>query len=250
MARPGFASTNLHLHAGPSVGFPVIDTISSGSRVNIHGCLSGYAWCDVSWRGERGWADGDYLQFLYRGRRVLIVDYGDEIDFPILGFNIGTYWGHHYRHRSFYGRLGYWRRHFHGQHHPRAHHRSVRPGHAASGPHGHPRHHEHRASPVMGHRNHHVSRMPIGRGAGLHVGARPQHGRAFPHFGRGGVGVHRPHIHQAPHMGTLGGHAMPHPHVGGPHFGHGGGAPHPGGGHAGGHHGGGHPGGHQGPHNP
>jgi uncharacterized protein YraI len=265
LARPGFVSANLNLHAGPSVNFPVIDTIPDASRVNIHGCLSGYTWCDVSWRGERGWADGEYLQFVYRGRRVLIVNYGDEIGFPIVGFNIGTYWGHHYRHRSFYGRIGYWRHHYHGHRHGHVRHG----GHVGVGAHPHGRRHGHRAAPMMGHRANHAR---FGAGPATRGGARAHHGRGIPHFRHGAVGRHQaggrhgatgiraPHAHRAPHFGAMGGHAMPHPHGGGHSFGggHVGHAPHlgghPGGGHPGGgrggHPGGGHPGGHPGHHHP
>jgi uncharacterized protein YraI len=258
LARPGFVSANLNLHAGPSVNFPVIDTIPDASRVNIHGCLSGYTWCDVSWRGERGWADGEYLQFVYRGRRVLIVNYGDEIGFPIVGFNIGTYWGHHYRHRSFYGRIGYWRHHYHGHRHGHVRHG----GHVGVGAHPHGRRHGHRAAPMMGHRANHAR---FGAGPATRGGARAHHGRGIPHFRHGAVGRHQaggrhgatgiraPHAHRAPHFGAMGGHAMPHPHGGGHSFGggHVGHAPHLGGGHPGGdHRGGGHPGGHPGHHHP
>ena len=55
LAAPGMVTTNVGLRAGPGDGFPVVDRIPGGSHVNIHGCLKGDAWCDVSWSDDRGW---------------------------------------------------------------------------------------------------------------------------------------------------------------------------------------------------
>ena len=53
-AEQGFASTSVNLRAGPGTGYPVIAVIPGGARVNIVGCLSNYAWCDVAWGRNRG----------------------------------------------------------------------------------------------------------------------------------------------------------------------------------------------------
>lgn len=262
MASPGFVTTNLNLRAGPSTGFPVVDTIPDGARVNIHGCLSDYAWCDVSWSGARGWADSNYLQSLYDGRRVLIVDYGDEIGFPILTFDIGTYWGHYYRHRPFYGRLNFWRQRYASdyrlhRHHARGgvHRRAIAAqpaGRATVGV----RHNRHAnrigraavgapAAAVVGHRGH---RARIAAPAGRHHRAGAFAHRASPRVGFAHRGAPRAgHVAQgaprgpshvaAPSRATTGAAvAGPHLNIGG--GGHGG--PHGGGRPAGGHGGGGH----------
>ena len=104
-AQPGFTTTGLNLRAGPGFDFPVVDRLPPGAHVRIRGCLAGYTWCDLVWRGEYGWAPGDNLAFLYGGRRVLVLDYGPEIGLPIVGFSVDTYWRRHYRHRHFYARL-------------------------------------------------------------------------------------------------------------------------------------------------
>jgi uncharacterized protein YraI len=108
MARPGYVTATVNMRAGPGTDFPAVDRVPRGARVDIHGCVSGYRWCDVTFAGNRGWVVGDELEFLYRGRRVTVFDYGPEIDFPIIGFDVGTYWGHYYRHRDFYGRRDNW----------------------------------------------------------------------------------------------------------------------------------------------
>src|SRR5512145_2843671 len=72
------------LRAGPAFDFPVVDRIPSDVRVNVHGCVRGYRWCDVSWRDARGWVPGEELAYLYEGRRVRVVEYGPRIGLPVI----------------------------------------------------------------------------------------------------------------------------------------------------------------------
>jgi uncharacterized protein YraI len=104
-AAPGFTVTDVNLRAGPGGGYPVVDRLPAGARVRVQGCVGRYTWCSVAWRGEWGWVPGDDLQALYRGRRVVIVDYGPEIGLPIVGFSADTYWRQHYRNRGFYAQI-------------------------------------------------------------------------------------------------------------------------------------------------
>jgi|SRR5215813_8230996 len=97
------------LRAGPAYDFPVVDSIPSDARVNVHGCVRGYRWCDVSWRDARGWVPGEELAYLYQGRRVTIVDYGPRIGLPIEAFAFDSYWDRYYRGRPFYGERARWR---------------------------------------------------------------------------------------------------------------------------------------------
>src|SRR5581483_11150482 len=86
-----------------------------GSHVDIHGCLKGDAWCDVSWSGDRGWVSSDELQWLYHNNYVYLSDYYDDIDVPVVPFVIGTYWSTYYAGRPFFHRRAfydrYWRSH-------------------------------------------------------------------------------------------------------------------------------------------
>jgi uncharacterized protein YraI len=100
-------STNLR--AGPALDFPVVDQIPSDVRVNVHGCVRGYRWCDVSWRDARGWVPGEELAYLYQGQRVTIVEYGPRIGLPVIAFAFDTYWDRYYRSRSWYGERARWR---------------------------------------------------------------------------------------------------------------------------------------------
>jgi hypothetical protein len=86
----------------------MVDRIPGGSHVNIHGCLSGDAWCDVSWSGDRGWVSSQYLEYLYRNRYVYLPDYVDVIDVPVVPFVLSSYWSSYYSGRPWYHRRAYW----------------------------------------------------------------------------------------------------------------------------------------------
>ena len=108
LAAPGIVTTTVSLRAGPGEGFPTVDRIPGGERVNIHGCLRGTAWCDVSWSDDRGWVSSQYLEYLYRSRYVYLPDYVDEIDVPVVPFVLTSYWSSYYAGRPWYQRRAYW----------------------------------------------------------------------------------------------------------------------------------------------
>jgi uncharacterized protein YraI len=108
LAAPGIVTTTVSLKAGPGAGFPTVDRIPGGDRVNIHGCLKGTAWCDVSWSDDRGWVSSQYLEYLYRNRYVYLPDYVDEIDVPVVPFVLTSYWSSYYAGRPWYHRRAHW----------------------------------------------------------------------------------------------------------------------------------------------
>ena len=108
LAAPGIVTTTVSLRAGPGEGFPTVDRIPGGDRVDIHGCLRGNAWCDVSWSDDRGWVSSQYLEYLYRNHYVYLPDYFDEIDVPAVPFVLTSYWSSYYAGRPFYHRRAYW----------------------------------------------------------------------------------------------------------------------------------------------
>src|SRR6476620_7018447 len=108
LAAPGIVTTTVGLRAGPGEGFPTVDRIPGGARVDIHGCLKGNAWCDVSWSNDRGWVSSQYLEYLYRNRYVYLPDYVDEIDVPVVPFVLASYWSSYYAGRPWYQRRAYW----------------------------------------------------------------------------------------------------------------------------------------------
>jgi uncharacterized protein YraI len=108
LAAQGIVTTTVSLKAGPGAGFPTVDRIPGGDRVNIHGCLKGTAWCDVSWSDDRGWVSSQYLEYLYRNRYVYLPDYVDEIDVPVVPFVLTSYWSSYYAGRPWYNRRAHW----------------------------------------------------------------------------------------------------------------------------------------------
>ncbi|MDE5463714.1 SH3 domain-containing protein [Bradyrhizobium sp. CSS354] len=108
MAAPGMVTVSTGLRAGPGSGFPLVDRIPEGARVDIHGCLRGKAWCDVSFSDDRGWVSSQYLEYLYRNHYVYLPDYVDEIDVPIVPFVLTSYWSRYYEGRPWYRRHAHW----------------------------------------------------------------------------------------------------------------------------------------------
>ena len=108
LAAPGIVTVSTGLRAGPGAGFPLVDRIPGGARVNIHGCLRGNAWCDVSFTDDRGWVSSQYLEYLYRNRYVYLPDYVDEIGVPVVPFVLTSYWSSHYSGRPWYRRHAHW----------------------------------------------------------------------------------------------------------------------------------------------
>lgn len=108
LAAPGIVTVSTGLRAGPGAGFPLVDRIPEGARVNVHGCLRGNAWCDVSFSDDRGWVSSQYLEYLYRNHYVYLPDYADELDVPVVPFVLSSYWSSYYAGRPWYRRHAYW----------------------------------------------------------------------------------------------------------------------------------------------
>lgn len=115
VAAPSFAAAqdavvtaDLNMRAGPSTSFPVVDVIPERAPVDVHGCLDGYGWCDVSSQGSRGWVSASYLTYAAGGGYVPLIEYTSEIDIPIITYSVGPYWDTYYRNRPWYGRRALW----------------------------------------------------------------------------------------------------------------------------------------------
>src|SRR5712672_3012670 len=108
LAAPGVVTASVSMRAGPGPGFPMVDRIPGGARVDIHGCLKGNAWCDVSWSDDRGWVSSQYLEYTYRNRSIYLPDYVDEIYIPVVPFVLTSYWSSYYAGRPWYQRRAYW----------------------------------------------------------------------------------------------------------------------------------------------
>jgi len=108
-AYTGYVVRSANLRTGPDAGYPRIVTLPAGATVDIFGCIEDWSWCDVQWRGERGWISGGLIDYDYSGNRVGIYDYGPQLGLPILAFAFDTYWSSYYRDRNWYRERDRWR---------------------------------------------------------------------------------------------------------------------------------------------
>lgn len=108
LADPGFTTGNVNMRAGPSTAYPRVTVLPRGLEVEIHGCLQGYSWCDVSAGYERGWVSSRYLDVFYNERRVYVPS-RRRYDGPVITFGTG-YWDRYYRDRSWYRDRDRWSR--------------------------------------------------------------------------------------------------------------------------------------------
>jgi uncharacterized protein YraI len=112
-AQDAIVTTDLNLRAGPSTSFPVVDVIPASAPVDVHGCLSGYSWCDVSTEGTRGWVSSSYLSYAANGSYVPLMEYTSDVEIPIITYSVGPYWDTYYRDRSWYVDRARWNTRWH-----------------------------------------------------------------------------------------------------------------------------------------
>ena len=108
LAAEAYLIDSTDLFAGPDIDYPQITALPAGIPVSVYGCTNGWEWCDVQAENDRGWVSGEFLQYPYQNQRVLLPTYGARIGIPIISFVLGTYWGSHYSHRSWYGQRDEW----------------------------------------------------------------------------------------------------------------------------------------------
>lgn len=101
LAQDAYARSSTWLRAGPSAAYPRVAAVARDEALDIHGCLRGRSWCDVSADGDRGWIRGASIDYVYGGRRVIITN-PRAAGIAILSFGVTDYWDRHYRDRSWY----------------------------------------------------------------------------------------------------------------------------------------------------
>jgi uncharacterized protein YraI len=111
-AATAYTVDRAEMRAGPDYDYPTVRVIGDNRRVDIYGCLSDWSFCDVGYRSDRGWVEGDALVVDYRSRRTRIVDAAPYIGIGVLSFSFGSYWDNYYRGRPFYNERGRWERHY------------------------------------------------------------------------------------------------------------------------------------------
>lgn len=96
------------MHAGPGQDFPGVMRLAPNLKVTIHGCIQAWAWCDVEWRGNRGWVSAAALDYRLDGSVLSVSGYGPRVGIPQLDFNLAKYWETHYRQRPWYSEREQW----------------------------------------------------------------------------------------------------------------------------------------------
>ncbi len=102
-ATKGATVSSVNLRAGPGTGYPVVISMPPSADLTIYGCLSAASWCDVSWRGARGWVSSNYVNIYYQGQTVTL----SPALIPMIGLSGVTfnqaYWNNHYASQPWYG---------------------------------------------------------------------------------------------------------------------------------------------------
>ncbi len=101
-ARSAATAAVVRLHAGPSPDFPVIVHLPAHVRVEVFGCVEGYAWCDVQWQHLRGWVFGGALYVPYAGQSYPVISVGGYLGVGIVYFSVNDYWNRYYVGRPWY----------------------------------------------------------------------------------------------------------------------------------------------------
>lgn len=60
-AADAIVTADLNVRTGPGTRYGVIGSIPNRSPISVHGCTTGYGWCQVSYGGLSGWASSSYL---------------------------------------------------------------------------------------------------------------------------------------------------------------------------------------------
>lgn len=109
-AANAYATGNVNMRAGPGTAYPKITTVQRGDAIDVYGCVAGWSWCDVGWRGARGWVSGNYIEMIYAQQRVELPRYAPRIGVPVITFGIESYWDRWYVNRPFYRERERWYR--------------------------------------------------------------------------------------------------------------------------------------------
>lgn len=83
-ARPGYLINNFNIFAGPGHDYERLVRVPENARVDVHSCEASYDWCQVSWRGVRGWMDANGIEVRHAGRMVSVHDFGPRTGIPAL----------------------------------------------------------------------------------------------------------------------------------------------------------------------
>lgn len=102
-AAAGKLATAVEMRSGPGAEFPAVTRLANNLNVDIHGCLKSWDWCDISWRGNRGWVPAEEVDFRKDRDRFPVKEHGSRLGVPEVTFQINSYWSDHYNDALWYG---------------------------------------------------------------------------------------------------------------------------------------------------
>ena len=101
----------LELRTGPGSDYPAVKRLAKGLKIDVHGCLKSWDWCDVEWRGARGWVRSGTVEFQREDLRLPISKYGPTLGVPEVTFSLGKYWDAYYNQAPWYADRAMWHQH-------------------------------------------------------------------------------------------------------------------------------------------
>lgn len=108
-AATAYVEGRTKMYSGPDTDYPTVATVRRGEGVVIHGCLRNREWCDVGFRGERGWMRADRIEDRTVRGRVPLLSSGREL--PTVRFQLDEYWDTNY-HGRYDRRRGHWQNYY------------------------------------------------------------------------------------------------------------------------------------------
>jgi uncharacterized protein YraI len=107
-ASDGYITGRANLLAGPAADLPDIRILPRGAAVTVNGCLPDWKWCDVTWRGKRGWVASEYIASSYQDGHADVRDVSLRLGIPVITFRLVDYWDKNYRTEDFYNDRDKW----------------------------------------------------------------------------------------------------------------------------------------------
>jgi uncharacterized protein YraI len=108
LADNGSTSQGVQMQAGPGTEYPDVMRLAPNLKITIHGCARAWDWCDVEWRGNRGWVPASALGYRLDRTLLSVAAYGPRVGLPEVEFNLAKYWEAHYQQRPWYPQRQEW----------------------------------------------------------------------------------------------------------------------------------------------
>lgn len=100
----GATTAQSTMYAGPGESYPQVMRLAGGLQISIHGCTDQAKWCDVTWRGKRGWVQAEGLELRSHGESAPV----SAAVVPVTNFEFSSYWDANYKTRLWYADRAKW----------------------------------------------------------------------------------------------------------------------------------------------